>query len=96
MKRYLYMTGALLLVVAAGIGIARAEFPGRYAFCTRGGPGGFPLAFLAHELNLTNAQQQSQIRSIWAAERPTITPLGRQLSQPVQRDEPGQQQRHVR
>ena len=78
MKRYLYITGALLLVIAAGIGIARAEFPGRYAFCTRGGPGGLPLAFLTRELDLTNAQQ-SQIKSIWAAERPAITPLVRQL-----------------
>jgi len=39
MKRYLYITGALLLVVAAGIGIARAEFPGTYAFCMRSGLG---------------------------------------------------------
>ena len=50
MKRYLYITGALLLVIAAGIGIARAEFPGRYAFCTRGGPGGLPLALLPANL----------------------------------------------
>lgn len=78
MKRYLYITGALLLVLAVGIGIARAEFPRRYAFCMRGGPGGFPLAFLTHELDLTSAQQ-TQIKSIWAAERPTITPLVRQL-----------------
>lgn len=78
MKRYLYITGTLLLVIAAGIGIARAEFPGRHAFSIRGGPGGLPLAFLTRELDLTNAQQ-SQIKSIWAAERPTITPLVRQL-----------------
>ena len=78
MKRYLYITGALLLVLAVGIGIARAEFPGRYAFCMRGGPGGFPLALLTRELDLTNAQR-SQIKSIWAAERPAFTPLVRQL-----------------
>jgi Spy/CpxP family protein refolding chaperone len=77
MKRYLYPTGALLLVLAVGIGIARAEFPRRYAFCMRGGPGGFPLAFITHELDLTSAQQ-TQIKSIWVAERPTIT-LVRQL-----------------
>jgi protein CpxP len=44
----------------------------------RGGPGGFPLAFLARKLDLTDAQR-AQVKMIWAAERPTVIPLLRQL-----------------
>jgi Spy/CpxP family protein refolding chaperone len=79
MKRYLYITGAILLITAGVVGIARADhFPGRYAWCMRSGPGGFPLAFLARKLDLTEAQR-AQVKSIWAAERPTVIPLVRQL-----------------
>lgn len=78
MKRYLYLTGAVVLIVAGAVGLARAEFPRKYGWCMRGGPGRFPLAFLTHELALTDTQQ-TQIKSILAAERPTVTPLLRQL-----------------
>ena len=79
MKRYLYITGAVLLITAGVIGIARADhFPTRYGWCMRGGPGGFPLAFLARKLDLTDAQR-AQVKMIWAAGRPTVIPLLRQL-----------------
>lgn len=79
MKRYLYITGAVLLITAGVIGIARADhFPTRYGWCMRGGPGGFPLAFLARKLDLTDAQR-AQVKTIWAAERPTVIPPLRQL-----------------
>ncbi|MFL6437360.1 MAG: Spy/CpxP family protein refolding chaperone [Terriglobales bacterium] len=76
MKRFLYFAGAVLLIIAGAIGIARAEFgPGH----PRGWHGGrFPAAYIAHELDLTDAQKM-QIKTIWAAERPTVTPLVRQL-----------------
>lgn len=74
MKRNLYLVGAVLLIVAGAIGIAEARFaPNHYAWGFHA-PAGFPAAFIAHELDLTDAQK-SQIKSIFAAERPTITPL---------------------
>jgi len=79
MKRYLYITGAVLLITAGVIGIAGADyFPGRYGFCMRGGPGGFPLMLLARKLDLTDAQR-AEVKTIWTAERPTVVPLLRQL-----------------
>ena len=78
MKRSLYLVGAVLLIVAGVIGIAGAEYGiGQHGWGFHG-PGRFPAAFIAHELNLTDAQK-TQIKSIWAAERPAITPLLRQV-----------------
>jgi Spy/CpxP family protein refolding chaperone len=78
MKRYLYIAAAVLLILGGAIGIAGADFPARSVWCMRGGPGRFPLTYLAHELDLTDAQR-AQIKSIWAEERPTVTPLLHQL-----------------
>ena len=78
MKRNLYLVGAVLLIVAGVIGLAGAEFGiGQHG---RGfhGPGRFPAAFIAHELNLTDAQK-TQIKGIWNTERPTVTPLLREV-----------------
>ncbi len=44
MKKYLYMTGAVLLIVAGSIGIVRANLPAAGGWCLRHGPGRFPLA----------------------------------------------------
>ena len=75
MKRSLYFAGVLLLILAGAIGIARAEFgASHYAWGLNGGPGRFPAAYLAHELNLTDAQK-TQIKGIFAVERPTVVPL---------------------
>jgi Spy/CpxP family protein refolding chaperone len=74
MKRNFYIFGAVVLVVVLVIGIAGAQFGmHRYGWAFHG-PSGFPPAFIAHELNLTDAQK-TQIKSIWASERPRITPL---------------------
>lgn len=73
MKRNLYVIGAVLLIVAGAIGIAGAEF-GANQHPWGHGPARFPAAFVAHELNLTDAQK-TQIRAIWNAERPRISPL---------------------
>lgn len=79
MKRYLYITAAVLLITAGAIGIARADhFPERYGWCMRGDPGGFPLMFLARKLDLTDAQQ-AQVKTIWAGERPAVLLLVHQL-----------------
>lgn len=73
MKRYLYVTGAVFLIVAGAIGIARANLP-----CLQHGPGRFPLAYLSRELNLTDSQRD-QIISMGKAELPRIRPLLRQF-----------------
>jgi Spy/CpxP family protein refolding chaperone len=79
MNRFLYFTGAVLLIVAVGFGIARAEFgTTQHSWGWHHGPGGFPAAYIAHELNLTDAQE-SQIKVLWAAERPAVAPLLRQV-----------------
>jgi Spy/CpxP family protein refolding chaperone len=77
MKPFLYFSGAVLLIIAGTIGIARAEFGTGHAWGLHG-PERFPAAYIAHELDLSDAQR-TQIKSIWAAERPTVTPLLRQL-----------------
>lgn len=78
MKRNLYLVGAILLIVVGAIGIVGARSsPNHYAWGFHR-PGGFPAAFIAHELDLTDAQK-TEIKSIWAAERPTITPLLRDV-----------------
>jgi Spy/CpxP family protein refolding chaperone len=78
MNRTLYIAGSVLLIVAGAIGIAAAEFGPNHSGWGFHHPGTFPAAFIAHELNLTDAQK-TQIKSIWAAERPTITPLLRDV-----------------
>ena len=78
MKRSLYVTGAVLLIVAGAIGIARATLPAAGGWCLQHGPGRFPLAYLSRELNLTDSQRD-QIISIRMAELPRIRPLLRQL-----------------
>jgi Spy/CpxP family protein refolding chaperone len=78
MNRFLYPTGAILLIVAGVVGLASANFSGATWSCVRGRHGAFPLAYLSHELNLSEPQQ-TQIKSIWAQERATAIPLMRQL-----------------
>ena len=78
MKKNLYLVGAVLLIVAGVVGLAGAEFGiGQHGWGFHG-PGRFPAAFIAHELNLTDAQK-TQIKGIWNAERPKITPLLHEL-----------------
>ncbi|HWC15887.1 MAG TPA: Spy/CpxP family protein refolding chaperone, partial [Terriglobales bacterium] len=79
MNRFLYFTGAVLLIAAVGSAIARTEFgTNQHGWGWHGGPAGFPAAYIAHELNLSDAQK-TQIKALWAAERPTVAPLLRQV-----------------
>ena len=78
MKKYFYMTGAVLLIVAGSIGIARATLPAAGAWCLGHGPDRVPLAYLSRELNLTDSQRD-QLISTAKAEMPQVRPLLQQL-----------------
>jgi Spy/CpxP family protein refolding chaperone len=77
MTRFLYAVAAVVLIAAGAVGIARADFSTGRGWGVHGA-GRFPLAYFAHELNLTDAQK-TQIKSLWNEERPAVTPLLRQL-----------------
>jgi Spy/CpxP family protein refolding chaperone len=77
-------SGIATVIVIAGIVIARAEV--RQGWCGHGfahrgwahrrwgGAGPVAMGYLSHELDLNKAQRQ-QIRSIWNAEKPTVSSL---------------------
>lgn len=78
MKRFMIWSSVALLFVAISIIVAQADGRGRHGW---GGPGWRhcgPLGYVAHELNLSDAQK-SQIKSMWEAERPTVASLVREL-----------------
>jgi Spy/CpxP family protein refolding chaperone len=81
MKRYIIWSSVVLalLLVVAGIAVARAAGPGRHGWC--GQRWGFhgPLGYFSNELNLSDAQK-SQIKTMWQAERPVVTALIRDLA----------------
>jgi Spy/CpxP family protein refolding chaperone len=79
MKRIMIWSGLALLLVATGIFVVRAHGSGRRGF-GRGGWGHHgPLAYVAYELNLSDAQK-SQIHSMWEAERPAVASLLQELA----------------
>jgi Spy/CpxP family protein refolding chaperone len=78
MKKVLIWSGVVLVLIVAGIAIARAEGRPWHRWCHGGWDFG-PLGYVAHELNL-NDEQKSQIKSIWEAERPAIASLVREFS----------------
>ena len=78
MKRITIWSCVTLLVVVAGVVIARADVRGWHGcFGHRGGRFG-PMGFVAHELKLNDAQRE-QIRSMWQTEKPTVTGLVQEL-----------------
>lgn len=80
MKRALYVVVAGLFITAAIVGVARGAFHPQRRWCMQRGPWGHPpLAYVAHELNLTS-EQTEQIRSIWTAELASVKPMLRQLA----------------
>jgi len=79
MKRIMIWSGVALLVVAAGIFVVRAHGSGRQGFGRGGWSHHGPLGYVAYELNLSDAQR-SQVKSLWAAERPTVAPLIQELA----------------
>jgi Spy/CpxP family protein refolding chaperone len=79
MKRFMIWSGVALLLVAIGIIVARADGSKRYEWGGRGWGHHGPLGYVAHELNLSDAQK-SQIKSMWDAERPTVASLVQELA----------------
>jgi len=79
MKRTTLWIAIGIAVVAVTVIAARADLRGGHGWCGRGWHRGGPLGYVAHELNLSDTQK-AQIKSIWQAERPTISSLVRELS----------------
>ena len=73
MKRVVISSAVLLLIVASVV-VVYAGTPRGRGWCHRGWHQHGPFGYMAHELKLTNTQR-SQIKSIWQAERPTLSSL---------------------
>lgn len=76
-KRIAFWSGITALVLIAGIAFAGAEIHhGWYGhgWGRRGWRGPLALGYVSHELNLSSTQRK-QIRSMWEAEKPTVTSL---------------------
>jgi Spy/CpxP family protein refolding chaperone len=80
MRRIVIWSCAALLVVVAGLAIARADMRGWHGCFghRRGGHFG-PMGYVAHELKLNDAQRE-QIRSMWQTEKPAISGLVHELA----------------
>jgi Spy/CpxP family protein refolding chaperone len=68
-----------LLLVVAGIAVARAAGLGRHGWCSQRWGFHGPLGYFSRELNLSDAQK-SQIKTMWQAERPVVATLVRGLA----------------
>lgn len=81
MKRFLIWSSVALalLLVGAGIAVARTAGPGRHGWCSRRWGFHGPFGYVSHELNLSDAQK-SQIKTLWQAERPVVATLVRDLA----------------
>ena len=79
MKRFIIWSSVALLLVAIGIIVARADGSRRHGWGGRGWSHHGPLGYVAHALNLSDAQK-SQIKSMWDAERPTVASLVQELA----------------
>lgn len=79
MKRNMIWSGVALLLVVVGILVARADSSRRYGWGGRAWGHHGALGYVAHELNLSDAQR-SQIKSMWQAERPAVASLVQELA----------------
>ena len=79
MKRVMIWSGVALLLIVLGIVVVRADGSRRHGWGGRGWGHHGPLGYVAHELNLSDAQR-SQIKSMWQAERPTVASLVQELA----------------
>ncbi len=79
MKRFMIWSSVALLLVAISIIVARADGFGRHGWGGQRWSHHGPLGYVAHELNLSDAQK-SQIKSMWEAERPTVASLVQELA----------------
>jgi len=79
MKRVAIASLAALLVIATGVAIAGADMHG-WRGCSGHRWGHFgPMAYVAHELKLTNGQKQ-QIHALWETEHPAISGMVREFA----------------
>ena len=80
MKRIIIWSCAALLVVVAGVVIARADAWGWHG-CSghRWGHHFGPMGYVAHELKLSDTQRQ-QVESMWQTEKPAISGLVHELA----------------
>lgn len=80
MKRIVIWSSVAVLVIVSGLAFAGTDVRG-WGGCFGHHWGGHfgPMGYVAHELNLKDAQKQ-QIRSIWQAEKPEVMGLVRELS----------------
>jgi Spy/CpxP family protein refolding chaperone len=79
MKRFMIWSSVALLLVVVSIVVARADGPRWHGWGSRGWGHHGPLGYVAHELNLSDAQR-SQIKSMWLTERPTVASLVQELA----------------
>jgi Spy/CpxP family protein refolding chaperone len=80
MKRIIIWSCAALLVIVAGVVIARADARGWHG-CSghRWGHHFGPMSYIAHELKLSDTQRQ-QVESMWQTEKPAISGLVHELA----------------
>jgi Spy/CpxP family protein refolding chaperone len=79
-KRIAIWSCVVVLTVAAGVAIARADVRGWHGCVShRWGARFGPMGYIAHELKLNETQRQ-QIQSMWKAERPAISGLVHELA----------------
>lgn len=79
-KRIAIWSGVAVLLVVTGLAVARADVRGWRGCWGHHRWGHFgPMAYVAHELNLNDAQRQ-QIRTMWDQEKPTVSGLVQELS----------------
>ena len=80
MKRIVIWSCVAVLVVVAGLAIARADVRGWHGcFGHRWGAHFGPMGYVAHELNLNDAQRE-QIHSMWQTEKPAVSGLVHELA----------------
>ncbi len=80
MKRIVIWSCAALLVVVAGVVIARADVRGWHGCAGhRWGHHFGPMGYIAHELKLSDTQRQ-QVESMWQTEKPAISGLIHELA----------------
>lgn len=79
-KRIVVWSGVAVLVVVAGLAIARADMRGWHEgrFGHHWGHFG-PMGYIAHKLDLNDAQRK-QIQSMWQTEKPAISGLVQEFS----------------
>ena len=79
-KRIAIWSSVIVLVIASGVAIARADVRGWHGcFGHRWGAPFGPMGYVSHELNLNDTQRQ-QIQSMWQTEKPAISGLVHELA----------------